>query len=67
LSLTIAGAAMLVFDVVAGRTAGWIVAAAVLVLLAVLWLAYPLRVTRASGGGRRPPGDDPGAESARRG
>jgi Family of unknown function (DUF6328) len=48
LSLTIAGAAMLVFDVVAGRTAGWIVAAAVLVLLAVFWLVYPLWVTRAA-------------------
>jgi Family of unknown function (DUF6328) len=49
LALTIAGAAMLVFDVVVGRTAGWVVGAAVLVLLAVFWLVYPLRVTRASG------------------
>jgi hypothetical protein len=52
LSLTIAGAAMLVFDVVAGRTAGWVVGAAVLVLLTVFWLVYPLRVTRSAGGGR---------------
>jgi hypothetical protein len=50
LALTIAGASMLVFDVVAGRTAGWVVGAAVLVLLAVCWLVYPLRVAR--GGSR---------------
>jgi hypothetical protein len=60
LSLTIAGAAMLVFDVVAGRAAGWVVGAAVQVLLAVFWLVYPLRVTRASGqdrGGEENPRD----------
>ncbi|GAA2723423.1 hypothetical protein CAE01nite_12260 [Cellulomonas aerilata] len=50
LALTIAGAAMLVFDVVVGRTAGWVVGISVLVLLAVCWLAYPLQVTRSAGG-----------------
>jgi hypothetical protein len=54
LALTIAGAAMLVFDVVAGRTAGWLVGIAVLVLLAVCWLAYPLRVAHGGGRGARP-------------
>ena len=51
LSLTIAGAAMLVFDVVAGRTAGWIVGIAVQVLLAICWLVYPLRLARGPAGG----------------
>jgi hypothetical protein len=51
LALTIAGAAMLVFDVVAGRTVGWVVGTAVLVLLGICWLAYPLRVTRSASAG----------------
>ena len=46
LSLTIAGAAMLVFDVVVGRAPGRVVGAAVLAVLAVCWLAYPLVLTR---------------------
>jgi hypothetical protein len=55
LALTIAGVAMLVFDVVVGRTAGWVVGIAVLVLLAICWLAYPLRLTRDASvaGGRK--------------
>jgi Family of unknown function (DUF6328) len=51
LSLTISGAALLVFDVVVGRTAGLVVGVAVLVLLAVCWLAYPVRVTRSASNG----------------
>ena len=46
LSLTIAGAAMLVFDVVLGRIEGVVVGAGTLVVLAVCWLAYPLVLTR---------------------
>ena len=49
LALTISGAALLVFDVVLGRTEGWVVGGAVLALLAVFWLAVPVRLTRTSG------------------
>ena len=52
LALTIAGAAMLVFDVVVGRTAGLVVAGASLVVLTVFWLVVPLRLTRS---GAAPP------------
>jgi len=48
LAFTIAGAALLVFDVVLGRTEGVVVGAAVLVLLAIFWLAVPIRLTRAN-------------------
>jgi Family of unknown function (DUF6328) len=46
LGLTITGAALLVFDVVLDRTAGYLVGGAVLVLLAVLWFLVPVRLTR---------------------
>lgn len=46
LALTIAGAAMLVFDVVLDRTAGRVVGGAAIAVLAVLWVAVPLRLTR---------------------
>jgi Family of unknown function (DUF6328) len=46
LAFTIAGAAMLVFDVVVGRTEGVVVGVAALAVLAVLWLVVPLVLTR---------------------
>jgi O-antigen/teichoic acid export membrane protein len=46
LALVLAGSALLLFDVVVGRTAGWVVGALVLVGLAVVWLAVPLRLSR---------------------
>ena len=49
LALTIAGAAMLVFDVVVGRTEGRVVGAAALLLLVVFWLVVPLRLSRNAG------------------
>ncbi len=52
LSLTIAGASMLVFDVVLGRTEGRVAGGAALVLLAVCWLLVPLRLTRTGTAGR---------------
>ncbi len=48
LALTVAGAALLVFDVVLDRTAAYVVGAGVLTLLAVLWFLVPMRVTRAN-------------------
>ena len=46
LAFTISGAAMLVFDVVVGRTEGLVVGASALGVLAVLWLVVPLVLTR---------------------
>ncbi len=46
LALTISGAAMLVFDVVVGRTEGRVVGFGALGVLAVLWLVVPLVLTR---------------------
>jgi len=51
LAFTIAGAALLVFDVVLGRTEGQVVGAAVLLLLGIFWLAVPIRLTRTNGTG----------------
>jgi Family of unknown function (DUF6328) len=46
LALTIAGAAMLVFDVVVNRTAGLVAGVGTLALLAVFWLLVPVRSAR---------------------
>ena len=46
LALTITGVAMLVFDVVVGRTAGLAVGAGSLAVLAVFWLVLPMRSAR---------------------
>ncbi|WP_298457514.1 DUF6328 family protein [uncultured Cellulomonas sp.] len=55
LALTLAGAAMLVFDVVVDRTAGRVVGATILALLAVAWILLPLRLThRARTDGHQP-------------
>lgn len=44
--LTLAGSAMLVFDVVLGLTAGLVAGAIALLLVALLWLALPYGVRR---------------------
>jgi hypothetical protein len=41
LGLVIAGATLLVFDVVVGRTEGIVVSSCVLVVLAVVWVVLP--------------------------
>ncbi|VTR76676.1 DUF6328 family protein [Cellulomonas hominis] len=46
LALVLAGSALLLFDVVVDRTAGWIAGALVIVGLSVVWLAVPLRLSR---------------------
>jgi hypothetical protein len=46
LALVLTGTALLLFDVVVGRTAGWVAGGAVLVGLGALWLAVPLRLSR---------------------
>lgn len=53
LALVLAGAALLLFDVVVDRTAGVVAGAAVLVGLTVTWVAVPLRLAR------RAPREDP--------
>lgn len=53
LSFTLAGAALLVFDVVLDRTAGWLVGAAALVLLTILWFVVPMRLTATAAAGKR--------------
>jgi len=45
LALVLAGASLLLFDVVVGRSAGWVAGAVVLVGLAVVWLVLPLRLS----------------------
>ncbi|MBU5422909.1 sodium:proton antiporter [Cellulomonas hominis] len=45
LALVLAGSALLLFDVVVGRSAGWVAGACVLVGLAVVWVAVPLRLS----------------------
>ena len=45
-ALTLTGTSMLIFDVVAGRTAGLIAAAAALGLAVLAWLVLPLAVQR---------------------
>ncbi|PJJ55592.1 hypothetical protein CLV54_2939 [Compostimonas suwonensis] len=42
-ALTLTGTVLLIFDLVAGPTAGFIAAGAVLVMLALLWLLVPSR------------------------
>ncbi len=44
--LVLSGTVWLIFDVVLGRTEALVVATAALVVVAVLWLAYPLIVRR---------------------
>jgi hypothetical protein len=46
LALVLAGSALLLFDVVIGRTAGWVAGGAVLVGLSAVWLVVPLRLSR---------------------
>jgi len=46
LSLVLAGSALLLFDLVVGRSAGIVAGVAVLVGLALVWLAVPLRLSR---------------------
>ncbi|MFI6424991.1 DUF6328 family protein [Promicromonospora sp. NPDC050880] len=41
LALVMTGATLLVFDVVVGRTAGIVAGASVLVVLGILWVAFP--------------------------
>nr|WP_282959302.1 DUF6328 family protein [Cellulomonas fimi] len=50
LALVVAGTTLLIFDVVVGRTAGLVVGAGVIGLLAVFWLLVPLRLIRAARG-----------------
>ncbi|MBG6224965.1 hypothetical protein IWX63_001530 [Arthrobacter sp. CAN_A2] len=50
--LVLAGTLWLVFDLVLDRTASLVVAAALLVVEAVLWAAYPLALRRRALGGR---------------
>ncbi|MET0435223.1 MAG: DUF6328 family protein [Cellulomonas sp.] len=49
LALVLAGSALLLFDVVVGRSAGWVAGSAALVGLAVVWLALPLRLSHRAG------------------
>jgi hypothetical protein len=46
LALVLAGSALLLFDIVLGRAAGVVAGATALMLLVVLWLLVPLRLTR---------------------
>jgi O-antigen/teichoic acid export membrane protein len=46
LALVLAGSALLLFDVVVGRTAGWVAGTLVIAGLAAVWLAVPLRLSR---------------------
>jgi hypothetical protein len=46
LGLVLAGAALLLFDVVVDRTAGIVAGAATLVGLSVVWIVVPLRLSR---------------------
>lgn len=52
LSLAIIGVALLIFDMVSGRSAGWLAAIATLAVLGLLWLVLPLLVRREVGAGR---------------
>ncbi|MGI8667028.1 MAG: DUF6328 family protein [Jatrophihabitans sp.] len=49
LSVAIAGVALLIFDVVRGRTAGWLAAGATFGVIALLWLILPMAVRRRVG------------------
>lgn len=46
LACAIVGVVLLIFDVVHGRSAGWIAAAGVLVVLSTLWLGLPILIRR---------------------
>jgi hypothetical protein len=46
LALVLAGGPMLLFDIVVSRTAGWVVGAAVLVLLVLCWWLLPRVIAR---------------------
>ncbi|MFI9484969.1 DUF6328 family protein [Promicromonospora sp. NPDC052451] len=46
LALVMTGATLLVFDVVVGRTAGIVAGASVLVVLGILWVAFPEALRR---------------------
>lgn len=60
LGAAIVGVVQLIFDVVLGRTAGLVAAAAVSLLLLALWVALPLTVRMWSGRSRdEPPGVRP--------
>lgn len=59
--LVLAGTAGLVFDIVVDRTAGVIVAAALLAVVAVLWVVYPLAVRRRALRSRRTAASEGGA------
>lgn len=49
LALVLVGAAMLLFDVVVSRVAGWTVAAALTLLVCLAWVAVPNVIVRRSG------------------
>jgi len=49
LALVLAGSALLLFDVVVGRSAGWVAGGAALVGLLVVWLVLPLRLSHRAG------------------
>jgi hypothetical protein len=53
--LVLAGTAWLIFDLVVGRTAGFVVAAAILVLVLLLWVVYPLVLRRRAVANRSAP------------
>lgn len=55
-----AGTASLVFDVVVGREAGTVVLVALLIVVGMLWLAYPAVVGRKAADGDRRAGEDAG-------
>jgi O-antigen/teichoic acid export membrane protein len=46
LALVLAGSALLLFDVVVGRTAGWVAGGLVLAGLALVWVVVPVRLAR---------------------
>lgn len=48
LALVLAGSALLLFDIVLSRTAGIVAGAVVLLVLAVLWVAMPVRLARSA-------------------
>lgn len=46
LALVLAGSALLLFDVVVGRAAGWVAGSLVLAGLALVWVVVPVRLAR---------------------
>jgi len=51
LALTVTTVVLLIFDVVLGRTAGWVAAGCILAFFILVWLVLPLAVGRARSGG----------------